>query len=566
MIPSTFTQTEQAVIVTERLTDTQATAVDLYRRGFNVFPLPSAWEWRARPGYKDDPNKKPPYLAESLFTSRLHLCAPDCRHVLPYEFTALFERVNIGVMMGRTSGNLLAIDCDSFAAFETIGAGLTRQALPFWAITSHRGGAYLLRLAEGEAANLPEAKIKDVQVWGNRHYIVIPPSVHPQGTMYQWHTPEPRYCLPPGASIPPVSVTALDWLGVTLKRGKWQEPDLFGLPEWAAVLSYRNRQTLAHGATEGQRNARLTAAAYDLAGCEIPYEISETVILQAAERCTPEYPQRDALAILRSAYKKPNVTPARESDRPTAKTWQRAATFAASFDWRMTYGRKANSRRSVFLACVKRAEMDGRAVFRASGREIADLLGKSYGKYITDKLKALCSDGLLVNAGKAQCEANLYRFGDAVLDYSEYSPLYTPCSISGDFSDYQKTPLPNTDAAKDTFTRLGITAWQVWQYLLTEPTRTGYAIAKAANLPKSSTYAALRRLQGNGLVTYSMAEGLYYGEPVTSSTLEVLAVELGTSGTSEQRKATHRIEREIRANWKMARAREKWNYEHKKEA
>jgi len=361
MIPSTttnaslFTQTEQAVI-TERLTDTQATAVDLYRRGFNVFPLPSAYEWRGRPGYKDDPNKKPPYLAEPLFTARLHLCAPECRHALPHEFTALFERANIGLMTGRTSDNLLAIDCDSPATFETIGAELTRRALPFWAITSHRGGAYLLRLAEGEAANSHETKFQDVQIWGNRHYIVIPPSIHPQGTVYQWRTPEPRYYLLPGASIPPVSVTALDWLGVTLKRGKWQAPDLFGLPPELAALSYRNRQTLATGALEGQRNARLTAAAYDLAGCEIPYEISESVILQTAERCTPEYPQRDTLAILRSAYKKPNVTPARESGRdnecfaPTAKTWQRAATFAASFDWRKTYGRKANSHRAVFLA------------------------------------------------------------------------------------------------------------------------------------------------------------------------------------------------------------------------
>jgi len=209
--------------------------------------------------------------------------------------------------------------------------------------------------------------------------------------------------------------------------------------------------------------------------------------------------------------------------------------------------------------------MDGRVVFRASGREIADLLGKAYGKHgITDKLRALCNDGLLVYACKDQSKANLYRFGDAVLKPSQLSPLYTPCSISGDNWEYQKTTLPNTDGEKDTFGRLGITTWQVWQYLLTEPARTGYAIAKAANLPTSSTYRALRRLQGCGLVTYSTAEGLYYGEAVTTGTFELLAIDLGVSGLSERRKAAHRIEREIRANWKMAKARR--NFEHTKAA
>ena len=56
------------------------------------------------------------------------------------------------------------------------------------------------------------------------------------------------------------------------------------------------------------------------------------------------------------------------------------------------------------------------------------------------------------------------------------------------------------------------------------------------------------------------AEGLYYGEAVTIGTFELLAIDLGVSGLSERRKAAHRIEREIRANWKMAKAREKWNH------
>ena len=156
----TQTQTKQTAIA-DSLTDTQATAIDLYKRGLNVLPLPSAYEWRARPEFEKDPNNKPPYIVAPLFYSRLHLCNEDCKHrALPLEYTfpALFIRANIGLMMGRTSGNPLAIDCDSQKAFDKVGNDLERRSLPYWAISSHRGGAFLLRLIEGEAANITEGK------------------------------------------------------------------------------------------------------------------------------------------------------------------------------------------------------------------------------------------------------------------------------------------------------------------------------------------------------------------------------------------------------------------------
>ena len=134
--------------------------------------------------------------------------------------------------------------------------------------------------------------------------------------------------------------------------------------------------------------------------------------------------------------------------------------------------------------------------------------------------------------------------------------LSPPCRYSVGNSEYSK--IPETDAQKDAFSGLGWNAWRVWQYLLTKPSKSGYAIAKDANLPVSSTYAALKRLQRYELVTYSHAENLYYGESVTDSTFEYLSEQLGTNGTNERRRARHRLERELRTNQILARARENY--------
>jgi hypothetical protein len=537
-----------SVVVSENpLPSILSTAFDLYRRGLNVFPLPSAWEWKARPDYDTDPNKKPPYLLTPLYFSRLHNCGPDCNH-LPQDktFNALFTHANIGVMTGRTSGNLISLDCDSHAALETIGSELTRRALPFWGIGSHRGGAYLLRILEGETPNMAETHFPDVQVWGNAHYQVLPPSIHPLGTIYRWITPEPRYCLPEGQSLPPVSITTLEWLGLILAiNRKWQAPELHGLPEWAAMLSRRNRETLAKGVLEGQRNARLTAAAYDLAGNEIAYDDAEAIILAAAERCTPPYSNGDTLAILKCAYNQERQ-PARKSGE-SVKPWKKAQDFAETFDWRGKYGRKAIKRRAVFLACIERARQSNSDVWRASKRELSELSNMP-NKTAWIALQDLKHDGLIILAElRDRSGANLYSF-----DLSRMTPLYTPCSNSGYFLDN-----PKTQAEQDVFGKLGLTSWHIWRYLLATPAHNAGTIARALNFPRSSVYAALIRLQDAGLAVFGMAEGMYYGESKTDADLEYQAIAWGAH-SSENRKQTHRSEREKRVNGLMAHARARY--------
>lgn len=397
----------------EPLTQNQSRAIDFHKRGFNVFPLPYG--------------SKEPFEGTSLkrlYNSRLHLCVESCRHGKHVPtFASLFTgQKNFAVMCGKTSGNLLAVDCDTHAAYEDIGGRLDVLGLPYWAFTSHRGGCYLLRVTEGEAANVAKMEtLPDVQLWGNSHYVVVPVSVHPSGTVYRWRgDTEPRYYYANEFdTLPDVSVTLLGWLGVTLKdeeKPQRKPLELFGLSAKYAALSESNRKTLASGATEGERNTRLTALAYDMAANFDRAEI-EADFLQAAARCEPSYPKREALAILKSAYRK-DRTPAKSANAGAVAVdsrIQRLYAFVNSFDWKATFGRKARTRRAVFMACVERSAIEGEA-FRASIRELAETVNRP-NSFVTVCLHDLQRAGLLKLVtpwGKSASGGNVYAFGECV--------------------------------------------------------------------------------------------------------------------------------------------------------
>lgn len=548
------------------LSDVQATAQDLYERGFNVFPLPTAHDWILRPDENGKISKHPyPVRMQKVYASRLYF---------DNSFIELFDRSNIGVMCGRTSGNLVAIDCDSQNAFEYVGRELNARAIPFWCITSHRGGAYLLRLAEGEAVNVTKksSRLDDVEIWGNSHYIVMPPSVHPSGDVYQWKSPEPRFCLPRFESIPVVSVNALEWLGVSLKKSagasRTPTPE-YSLPSWAGNISRANVETWMNGTAEGSRNAQLTKLAYDLAGNGIAQSTAKKILLDAAGKCTPPYPEREAKAIVRSAYKK-NRTPARShygenvTGVTRSKTWESAAAFAQSFDWNSQewiYSKKvkgrlvtsrlqAHSVRRVFLALIERAKLDGRQVFRATVREtsvISDLQKMT----VTRAMQALDRAGLVRRVKSDDC--NLFSFAD----YSSGDTVSLNCRNSVSPLEYSK--LPKTHAEKDVFGTGHL--YTVWRYLLISPERNAYRTAKALQLSPSVVYSAFGKLQSMGLVTYSQTEGLYYGESRTDTALQVMAAEYGRDGRSAAREAKYQQERARFLNQEFAWAKVRYSLE-----
>lgn len=538
----------------KQLSDTQLTALDLYKRGFNVIPLKQ--------------HQKKPFVLKPMFTSRLHHCGPACYHkrMGKQDITEMFRRKNIGVVVGRSSGNLIDIDCETKVAFQKMGEELTTRKIPFWAFTSSDGGHYLVRVLEGEIAENKDKEhsdISEVEIWGTRHLVVIPPSIHPNGTVYMWTTPEPRFSLPRGDTIPAVSIKELEWLGIRLPS-KWEEPDLFGLPGWAAGLSYKNRMTLAaKNLPERSRNRPFYNAATDMKGNNVPYHEAEKVAIKFAERnhlpsdkSLSDYKQ-EILSTLKSAYSKERE-PARKSERDYLRDWERAKLVEENFDWYEVFEKKAQSRRKVYNALIERAKTEGRPQFRATKREVAEI-ADLHQETAMQAIHALIDVGLIRKMKSERWrDPGVYSFlwGKT----SQFRPRYI---LPGSYSGRNPTLLPRTQAEHDVAKKLGTVAWYIWKYLLGNPRRKSKEIADDLNLKISSVRTALKILKHENIGMVVKEGKVYYSESKTDAGLaEMAAYWYDGASPYKNKKETHKLEREMRNNKLVRQAIAAWEIKH----
>jgi len=472
-------------------------------------------------------------------------------------------------MCGKTSSNLLAVDCDSQSAYDAMCKELDAHGVPYWAFNSHNGrGCYLLRVKEGEVTNVTKAtgKYKDVELWGSSHYVILPLSTHPSGELYRWRgdTEPAGHFVNDYETLPAVSVTALDWLGVTLLKDVKPQAkpfQMFGLSAEFSVLSERNRQTLAQGANDGQRNARMNALACDLKANDFEYAEIESLFLRAASMCKPVYEKHKALAVIKTDYRKPqgraqDFYKPTEPTKPTAQL-QRLYTFVNSYDWKATFGRKARTRRAVFMACIERSVIEGET-FRATVRELAETVNRKY-HHMSICLHDLLDAGLLklvTSWNKSHSGGSVYAFGATVGLYPISNSITTTCNTNVTNWIYQKNT--NTDAFNDVFGRLGGVAVEVLRVLQAKKYKSIYAISKDTSAAYSSVTRAVQRLVTHELAIHSKSEGLYYAEDVSESALLALSVKLETNGRAEMRRIEHGIDREIFINRNLQKA--MWAY------
>lgn len=549
------------------LTEIQRTAINLHKMGWNVFPVPRPEDVRRRfeQTGEGSPTDKPPYILQPLFTSRLHRCGRECK---PYhipnrvKFEALFERSNLAVMAGRTSGGICVIDCDKNG--DRVERELVKRSIPFWGYETGKGKNFIVQLPQ-EAANIPggKGKIAGVEIWGHDRFCVLPPSVHHTGTLYRWLNIDPLEY--PG-KLETTTFEALEWLGVTPKSGQWDDPELFDLPAWVICLSKPNREILASTPTEGRRNTEITKPLYDLAANVQAGKISENDALELlysiAERSG--YSVKSIDSMWKSAIKKADLEPAATSKQGQGKGYQtylKAVQFAHSYRWP---GRTAQTDRAVFLACAERAKVEG-DTFRASVREISELANITKTTAIT-ALKRLRGDAksphvkpLLIGPIGASENGNRYKFNTLELPETE---KYFDIEIGANLYHYKQlmySGINSTPPKHDVFIKLGKVAMRCYEHLLIEPEHTFAAIARATKQNKASVSRAVKRLMVHDLVTYNPAEGLYYSDPVSDDKLERIAAALGTLGRSEKRKREHIAERETRANLQVAWAKSAWS-------
>lgn len=141
--------------------------------------------------------------------------------------------------------------------------------------------------------------------------IIVPPSVHRSGDTYRWA----EGCAPWEREL----AEAPAWLTNELINARAARKQLgTGLAPGGTVgprqVSKTTSQFVSHGASEGERNARLFAAACDYRGCNISKEQAMADLGGAAQRCGLE--EREISNTIDSAYSKP-----RDPSRQATDCW-----------------------------------------------------------------------------------------------------------------------------------------------------------------------------------------------------------------------------------------------------
>jgi len=486
------------------LTPTQAAAVILYNLGLNVIPIPPArkggWPW------------KPLQFTRLPASTLIPLFSGQC---------------NIAVMCGKTSDNLFVIDCETKEAFEEQGQKLHARNIPYWSVKSGGaggGGHYYLRCEDGEIENIPSGEISDVEIRGNRCYVLAPPSIHPDtGAFYHWEKRE-------GQEIPRVRLEELDWLPLKLTSKTRKSPVH---QSNHSNLSRKTQEFIAHGAQIGERNNRLFAAACDMAGNGYSFQYASDILTPVALHCGLS--GRETADTIGSAFnskREPSRSVPSNYNEP--KQWERVLAWIQEQSWK---GRTGQTDRSVLLACCERARvgMNENGLFRASVRELAELAQVSKPTVI-NALRRLRKAGWIIQSGRDRgSSASLYRFGEELA-----APMRSFTTIPPWLSNSGKVVLVSDAGERGA---LGKTAMMVYLGLLDYGgVMKPKALAVYCRLSYDQVVRALRKLVGYSLV--SRGSDGWRAVRVDAEWLdEHVAVVAGTYGKGEARRVRHEKER-----------------------
>jgi hypothetical protein len=220
---------------------------------------------------------------------------------------------NVGIVTGAISG-IVVVDVDTEAARaalrDMIGANQL-QGVPRvktgrgWQLffahpTPHRSlngqdtlvPGHVRSADSGDAGLRPAGEttlignkagiIPNVDIRGDGGYVVAPPSLHQNGKVYIWHVPLTK-------ELPPLPKKLLDLITNPPK------------PVTSTSLGFDTKSAL-EGVPEGQRDETIFKLASKLRGADVPIDTARTLVLEAASKCTPPYPEREAVAKVERAY------------------------------------------------------------------------------------------------------------------------------------------------------------------------------------------------------------------------------------------------------------------------
>lgn len=195
------------------------------------------------------------------------------------------NNLNIATVLGRPHG-ICALDIDDPNKFKVARklVGLTDDELRTWATKSHRGGALFFKYPD--QTTIRTHKRQDdwgAELYGDGHYVLLPPSIHPEGTQYAWIVPPDKGTLKP---LPQIILTAFgvieDAQMRTTKHTKHlsdEHIEFDELPSWAKNLAV----ILQPYWIEGQRHDLALSLAGVFAKCQIPYNEAKAFLTFMAE-------------------------------------------------------------------------------------------------------------------------------------------------------------------------------------------------------------------------------------------------------------------------------------------
>ena len=262
------------------MTSTLQQALAYRRRGFSVIPI--------------KPKDKTPLIAWEPYQTEV-----ASESTIKHWFES-FANANIGLVTGAIS-DCVVIDPDSEEAKNKL-----KELLPNYDLSkvprSHTGkGWHLFFKHPGVGIPNRTGVLPNVDVRGDGGYVVAPPSIHPNGKEYKWEVPL-------NGPLPELPVELFK---------------LISAPAGNTESGYRERFDTAGalaGVPEGQRDATVFKLACKLRNADVPRDMAEGLVIEAARNCQPPFSERAALDKVARAYQK--YEPRDQQPRPKqAEIW-----------------------------------------------------------------------------------------------------------------------------------------------------------------------------------------------------------------------------------------------------
>lgn len=237
-------------------------AIIYRRRGFSVIPI--------------KPKDKRPLIQWEIYQTE-----PASEQTIKHWFTS-WPNANLALVTGAVS-DVVVIDLDSAEAKEKIKALIPNydlSAVP--RVRTGRGGYHLFFKHPGVSVQTRVGILPKTDIRADGGYVVAAPSIHENGKPYKWEVSI-------SGELPKLPV------------------ELFKLISSPSTNSngFRERFNTAqslNGVPEGQRDETLFKLACKLRNADVPREMAETLILEAAKNCQPPFSERVALEKVQRAY------------------------------------------------------------------------------------------------------------------------------------------------------------------------------------------------------------------------------------------------------------------------